>query len=222
MEKQMRFFGAGRFLLLVFSLVVLSYSPLNAQQNVRLREVKIEGNARVEEEGIRLHLQARSGDLFDQDVVEKDVKSIFRMGFFDDVKADLSPAAVLTYAVKEKPYVREVKVQGASRVGREKIETAFGVSARTILDRDKIAEGVERIKKLYSEQGYVNAQVDYSVSVGDSNQAVVLLDIEEGGRLLVKKISFQGNRTFSEGELAGLMATKPEWFLSFITNRGIL
>ncbi|OGQ81722.1 MAG: outer membrane protein assembly factor BamA [Deltaproteobacteria bacterium RIFCSPLOWO2_12_FULL_60_19] len=222
MENQTSSFKAGRLLLLVFSLVLLSHSSINAQQNIRLREVKIEGNARVEEEGIRLHLQARAGDLFDQDVVEKDIKSIFRMGFFDDVKADLSPAAVLTYAVKEKPYVREVKVQGASRLGREKIETAFGVAARTILDRDKIAEGVERVKKLYSEQGYVNAQVDYTVSVGDSNQAVVLLDIEEGGRLLVKKVSFQGNRAFSESELKGLMATKPEWFLSFITNRGIL
>ena len=222
MKKPVRLFAPGRFLLLIVSLVISSTSSLNAQENIRLREVKIEGNARVEEEGIRLHLQARAGDLFDQDVVEKDVKSIFRMGFFDDVKADLSPAAVLTYAVKEKPYVREVKVQGASKVGREKIETAFGVSARTILDRDKIGEGVERIKKLYSEQGYVNAQIDYSVSIGENNQAVVMLDIEEGGRLLVKKISFQGNRAFSESELKGLMATKPEWFLSFITNRGIL
>ena len=222
MENEMRFLKPGRFLLLVFALLIFSHSSLNAQQTIRLREVKIDGNARVEEEGIRLHLQARAGDLFDQNVVEKDVKSIFRMGFFDDVKADLSPNGVLTYAVKEKPYVREVKIQGASRIGREKVETALGVAARTILDRDKISEGVERIKKLYNEQGYVNAQVDYSVSLGDNNQAVVLLDIEEGGRLLVKKITFQGNRAFSESDLRGLMATKPEWFLSFITNRGIL
>ena len=72
---------------------------------------------------------------------------------------------VLTYAVKEKPYVREVKIQGASQVSREKIETALGVSPRTILDRAKVAEGVDKVRKLYNEQGYVNAAIDYAVSV---------------------------------------------------------
>jgi outer membrane protein assembly factor BamA len=46
--------------------------------------------------------------------------------FFDDVQAELSPDGVLTYAVKEKPYIREVKIQGAAQVGKEKIETALG------------------------------------------------------------------------------------------------
>ena len=196
--------------------------PVQAQQLVRLREVRIQGNMRVEEEGIRLHLQARTGDLFDPEAVEKDVKSIYRMGFFDDVKAELSPEGVLTYLVKERPYIREVKIQGNAKIARDKVETAFGIGPRTILDRDKISEGIEKVKKLYNEQGYVNARIDYAVSVGENNQAVVLMDIDEGSRLLIKKVSFEGNRTFPDSELKGLMATKEEWFLTFITNRGVL
>jgi outer membrane protein insertion porin family len=204
------------FLLLFFCL------PVWAQDAIKLTEVRIQGNMRVEEEGIRLHLQARAGEPFDPQIVEKDVKSIYRMGFFDDVKAELSPEGVLTYSVKEKPYVREVKIQGNFQVGRERLETALGIGVRTILDRDKVSEGVERVKKLYREQGYVNARVDYAISVVENNQAVVLLSVEEGSRLLIKRISFQGNRAFPESELEGVMATKEEWFLSFITNRGVL
>lgn len=195
---------------------------LQAQEQPTLKEVKIQGNIRVEEEGIRLHVQARAGDKFDPDVVEKDVKSIYRMGFFDDVQAELSPEAVLTYAIKEKPYIKEVKILGNSQVTKEKIETAFGVSPRTILDRDKIGEGLEKVKKLYSEQGYINAKVDYALSTMENNQAVVSVDIEEGGRLLVKKISFQGNRAFSEKELKGLMGTREESILSYFTKQGVL
>ena len=210
------------FLFVLFGSVILLFPLLSAQEKVRLREVRVQGNLRVEEDAIRLHLKARQGDLFEPAVIDQDVKSIYRMGFFDDVKAELSPDGILTYSVKERPYIREIKVLGNSQVSRERIEAALGVVPRTILDRDKVSEGTERVKKLYSEQGYVNAQVDFAISLIENNQAVIHMEIEEGTRLLIMKISFEGNRAFSDGELKGLMATKEQWFLSFITNRGVL
>ncbi|HMF49597.1 MAG TPA: outer membrane protein assembly factor BamA [Candidatus Saccharimonadales bacterium] len=202
--------------------LTVCYSTAHGQQKVTLKDVKITGNARVEDDGIRLHLKSRAGESFDSKTVEQDVKAIYRMGFFEDVQAELSPDGILTYAVKEKPYVREVKIQGASQVTREKIETALGISPRSILDRVKVAEGVDKVRKLYTEQGYVNAAIDSAVSVEANNQAVITLDIIEGNRLLIKRVAFEGNKTFSEGELKGLIATKEEWIFSFFTNRGVL
>ena len=223
MKAQLTTIGILQSILSCLFLVSLtSVSSLWAQEKINLKDIRITGNVRVEEDGIRLHLKSRAGAIFDPAVVEQDVKAIFRMGFFDDVQAQLSPDNVLIYSVKEKPYVREVRIQGASQIGREKIEAALGVTPRTVLDRSKVAEGIEKVRKLYGEQGYGNAQVDYAVSVESNNQAVLLLEITEGNRLLIKKISFEGNRTFSEGELKGLMATKEEWLFSFITNRGVL
>jgi outer membrane protein insertion porin family len=208
--------------LLIISLLLLASRSGYTQEQVRLKEVKISGNLRVEEEGIRLHIKNRAGEPYDPAVVEQDVKSIFRMGFFDDVQAELSADSVLTYMVKEKPYISEVKIQGNSQVTREKIETALGVTPRTVLDRGKVAEGVDKVKKLYIEQGYVSATVDYAVSVESNNQAVVMIDVNEGSRLLIKKISFEGNRAFPESDLKGIMATKEEWMFSFVTKRGVL
>ncbi len=209
-------------LFLLLALCIVSPEGARSQEKVRLKDVKISGNVRVEDDGIRLHLKSRPGDNFDPLVVEQDVKAIFRMGFFDDVNAELSPDGVLTYAIKEKPYIREVKIQGASQVSKDKIETALGIGARTILDRTKVSEGVEKVRKLYTEQGYVNAAVDHSVTVESTNQAVVTLDIVEGNRLLIKKIAFEGNKAFSDSDLKGMLATKEEWIFSFITNRGVL
>lgn len=208
----------------VLSSVFLFYlsSITAAQEGIKLKEVRIEGNLRVEADGIRLYVNARPGDGFDPGKVDRDVKAIYRMGFFDDVKAELSPEGVLTYFVKEKPYVREVKIQGNEQVSKEKIESTLGVTARTILDRVKIAESIQKVRKLYYEQGYVNAQVDFAVSLEENNQAIVHVDIREGRRLLIQKISFEGNSAFSDSELRGLMSTKEKWFLSFITNRGVM
>ncbi|OGQ82327.1 MAG: outer membrane protein assembly factor BamA [Deltaproteobacteria bacterium RIFCSPLOWO2_12_FULL_57_22] len=209
------------FLILSF-FVCFACPASEAQESKKLKEVKIQGNVRVEEDGIRLYIKARPGDAFDSGVVDQDVKAVYRMGFFDDVKAELSPDGVLTYTVREKPYIREVKIQGNEQVSKEKIESALGVGPRTILDRVKIAEGVQKVRKLYQEQGYVNAQVEFAVSLVENNQAIVQVEISEGRRLLIERIAFEGTSAFSDSELRGLMSTKERWFLSFITNRGVL
>jgi outer membrane protein insertion porin family len=224
----MEFFKTAGALAVVFflylSLFVTNVVSAQAQtrEKVVLKNIQISGNVRVEDDGIRLHVKSRAGEVFDPATVDQDVKAIYRMGFFDDVQAELSPDGVLTYAVTEKPYIREVKIQGASQVSKEKIESALGVGARTILDRSKVAEGVDKVRKLYNEQGYVNAAIDHAVTVESNNQAVITLDINEGNRLLIKRIEFEGNKAFSGGELKGLIATKEEWIFSFITNRGVL
>ncbi|MGH7833926.1 MAG: outer membrane protein assembly factor BamA [Candidatus Binatia bacterium] len=213
-----------RVLLTVFLVLLFGFGrEIGAQEKgAPIKEVSIQGNLRIEEDGIRLHLRSKQGGAFDPALVEQDVKSIYRMGYFEDVKAEISSDNTLTYIVKERPYVREVKIDGSSQVGKDKIETALGIRPRTILDRDKIVEGIERVKKLYGEQGYMNAQVDYAVTPDENNQATVYLSIKEGQRLLIQKISFEGNRAFSEDELKGVMATKEESILSLLTNRGVL
>ncbi|MDH3444462.1 MAG: outer membrane protein assembly factor BamA, partial [Deltaproteobacteria bacterium] len=216
------YFKLAILILLLGGIIAISGVPGQAQDKVVIKDVKISGNVRVEDEGVRLHIRNRAGASYDPEVVEQDVKAIFRMGFFEDVRAELSPDGVLTYTVKEKPYVREVKIQGNSQLGKEKIETALGVVPRSVLDRTKVIEGVEKVRKLYSDQGYVNARVDYAVSEEGNNQVAVVLDVVEGTRLLIKRISFEGNKTFTDGDLKDLMATKEESILSLVTNRGVL
>ena len=70
-----------RLSIIVFVFPLLLHSGLkavSAQESVKLKEVKIEGNVRVEDDGIRLHLKMRAGEVFDPAVVDQDVKAIYR------------------------------------------------------------------------------------------------------------------------------------------------
>jgi len=214
-------YRATRSVILVLGFWALLLSSGFPADPPNINEVRIQGNLRVEEDGIRLNLQAQRGQTFDPGVVDQDIKAIYRMGFFDDVEAEFSPEGVLTYSVKERPYVKEVEILGNSKVDTDKIEAALGVKPRTILDRGRLEEGVERVRRLYEEGGYVNAKIDHAISPAENNQAVVTLDVVEGKLLLIKKIAFEGNETFSESELKGLMATKEDWIIPF-TSRGVL
>ncbi len=184
-------------------------------------EVRVAGHLRVEEDAIRLSIQTRPGEALDAGMVDRDVKAIYRMGLFDDVSADFSAAGVLTYTVKERPYVREVRIVGNDKVSEEDIEAALGVQLRTALDSARLQEGLQRVLRLYSEAGHVNTRVDYTLTPAENNQTLVTLSIVEGETLLIHKITFEGNRAFTEDELKDVMDTKERWFIPF-TSRGRL
>ena len=186
-----------------------------------VNEVRVQGNLRVEEDAVRLSIQAEQGLPFDQDVVDRDVKAIYRMGFFDDVSADFSAEGTLTYTVKERPYVKNVEILGNDKVSKEDIDTALGIRPRTALDAGRLQEGLQRVLRLYSEAGHVNTRVDYVLTPAENNQTIVTLTVVEGKTLLIKKITFEGNRTFSDDELKDNMNTREAWIIPF-TSRGRL
>ncbi len=186
-----------------------------------VHEVRVQGNLRVEEDAIRLSIQAQQGRPFDPEVVDRDVKAIYRMGFFDDVSADFSAEGILTYTVEERPYVKQVEILGNDKVATEDIDAALGIRPRTALDGGRLQEGLQRVLRLYSEAGHVNTRVDYALTPEENNQTIVTLTVVEGKTLRIKKITFDGNSAFSDDELKGLMNTKEEWILPF-TSRGLL
>ena len=83
-----------RFVALVAVLVLVVGSPrrLGAQGEPSIARVGIEGNLRVEEDAIRVHLRSQVGQPFDQEAIDRDIRAVYAMGFFDQVDADVTPA----------------------------------------------------------------------------------------------------------------------------------
>jgi len=188
--------------------------------------VKIEGNLRVEEDAIRVHLRSQPGQPFDRDAVDKDVRAIYGMGFFDQVTVETSPEqqgkVAVTFHVKERPLVRTVKVEGADAIKKEEVEGALRIRAHAILDPEKARQGIEAAKKLYSEKGYLDVDIAYATESVGENEVDVVYTIKEQSPVRIKDIEFEGNEAFSSRKLRGLMQTKERWIFSFITGAGNL
>jgi len=78
-----------------------------------IAKVNVQGNRRVESDAIRAAIPLKAGDTFDRDKLKAALLAVWRMGYFNDVKLDVSRAKppltgyVLTVLVSEKPAVRE-------------------------------------------------------------------------------------------------------------------
>ena len=148
----------------------------------------------MEEEGIRLHLKSKAGENYDPAVVEQDVKAIYRMGFFDDVQAELAPEGVLTYAVKEKPYVREVKIQGNAQVARDKIDMLLVMTVHPGFGGQKFR--VDQMPKLKRAKS-INDRIDIEVD-GGINADTARVSIQNGANVLVAGTSIFKTKDYAK------------------------
>ncbi len=190
-------------------------------------QVAIEGNARVDDEAIRIHIQSKPGSPYDPATVDNDVRAIYAMGFFENVEVERRPSAegmVLVFRVRERPLVTDVKIEGNKKVRTEDLEAALKVRPRTILDAEKLRRGIADGRKLYEEKGYLDVAINPRVEPvpGHSNEVTITYVVDEGEIVRIQHIEFEGNQAFSDGKLKGVITTKEEWFLSRFTGAGVL
>jgi len=223
--------GRLRALIVIRILVVAGIflgAPLVARPEAEppsVDRVVIEGNARVDEEAIRVHLHSTAGSPFDRATVTRDIRTVYEMGFFEQVEADwreVEGQRVLVFRVVERPLIRSVQIEGAKEVKAEEIEAALKIRPQTILDPTRMREGLAAAKKLYEEEGYLDAVIEQRTVDLGGNEAELIYTVDEKKRIRVRKILFEGNRTFSDRKLRKVMATKQKWLLSRFTGAGLL
>src|SRR4029450_2378169 len=163
---------------------------------------------------------------FDQGAVDQDIKSIYAMGFFDQVTAEVPPerkgGVTVTFRVTERPLVRNVTVEGNEKLKKEEIEGALRLRPHPIPDPEKARQGIEAARKLYDDKGYLDARITYeTVPVGEK-EVDIRYTVAESSPVRVQDIEFEGNEAFSSRRLRGLLQTTEAWMLTPITGAGNL
>ena len=187
--------------------------------------VHVSGNRRIEKAAILAVVGTQPGDRLDLDKLDKDLRDIYKMGFFKDVTMDVSagPAGkVVTFNVVEKPSVGKIVFVGNDEIDDEDLQKELGINLYSILDFNAIRQSVNRLRDLYKEKGYYNAEIKETTETLPNNEVLLKYDIKEHDKVYILKIEFKGNKAYDSDELRDIMETRTKWFLSWITKAGIL
>ncbi|MBF0468142.1 MAG: outer membrane protein assembly factor BamA, partial [Desulfamplus sp.] len=187
--------------------------------------IAIRGNKRIESDAVLRTLTVRQGDIFSVDAVSKDLKKVFAMGYFEDVRVEGEQAdkgVTVIFNVTEKPSVRKIRFQGNRVYENKEIQDVVRTGTGSILNLFKINEDIERIKALYTDKNYHNCEIAYTVEMLDNNQADITLEIKEGKKLKIEKIEMDGNKFFTDKALRKVLKTNEKGFFSWITSSGEL
>jgi len=191
----------------------------------QIAEVEVQGNQRIETDAIRRVIKSRAGDVFLAKNAAEDLKAVYAMGYFDDVQIRSEPRAnaiALIFLVTEKPTVRSIQLAGNVVIDEEDLRKSLTLKKGSILNIYTVRNDVRRIEEMYKEKNYHNVAVSYQIQPQQNNQADVEYKIEEGSKILIKKILFTGNAAFTERQLKKEIATSEKSILSWFTSAGDL
>ncbi len=191
----------------------------------KVAEVVITGNKRIEFEAIKRIVKTKEGDPYLPKHVQEDLKSIYKMGYFDDVRVEASSTQegkVITFEVVENETIRNIAIKGNSEFDDEKIREVISARSGSILNVNKLRGDIRQIESLYKEKGYHRITVTYDTKSIGENEADIDFVVEEGKKVFIKSISFEGNKAYDDDDIADLMKTKEKGFLSFFTSAGDL
>src|SRR3954463_8985219 len=188
--------------------------------------VNIQGNRRVESDAVRTVLPLKVGDTYDREKLKATLLAVWRMGYFNDVKLDVSPARppltnfVLTVLVSEKPAVRDIKLEGNEELSKDDFKDTIEVKQFQILDMEAVRKSAKKMQEKYVEKGFFLAEVTPKIVPLANNEVNVIFQINEHAKITVKEVRFVGNHALSDSELKDAMLTQEGSPFSFLNGTG--
>ncbi|MBU0550274.1 outer membrane protein assembly factor BamA [Myxococcota bacterium] len=185
--------------------------------------VEVQGNRRSEIEAILSVAQTRAGAPLDKLKLRSDIKAIFRLGFYSDVRAQLSEREgrwVLTFVVEEKPSIREIRFEGNDELEEEELTDVVDLKAFGVLDRAKVNRNAEKIKALYVEKGYFLAEINWRFDPQADNTVDVVFLINEKQEIKVARITVVGNEAVSDETIKENIETREGGGMAVLSGGG--
>ena len=194
-----------------------------------VREVRLTGQERLDRETILYYINLKPGAAYDPDAARADFRKLWETGFFEDLRLETEevPDGVdLVWHIVERPVLATLKFSGNEGISTEDIQKHFkekGIELREgspfglgDLDRSRVV-----LEGQYREKGYRFVKVETELK-DDAEGAGkdVTFKVDEGAKVRIATIEFEGNRAFSDGDLrSALKKTKEESFLCFLLRK---
>ena len=187
--------------------------------------IKFIGIANVSEQIVRANIQVRAGGDFDEPMIDRDIRSLYRTGLFEfiEVKREELPNNLvnLVYEITPKYRVLAVKFEGNKKIKTNRLEKEADIRTNTALDEHAVKNAAEKLHEFYQKEGYNQAQVTYDIDRDRSTGfGTVIFKVREGERVRIADIRFTGNPHVKTKRLRKEMDTRRWWMFSWLTGTG--
>jgi outer membrane protein insertion porin family len=182
-----------------------------------IRDIRVEGNQRIETRTIITYLAITPGQSFSQTEINEGLKNLYSTGFFADIKL-LRQGNTLIVQVLENPVISRVAFEGNSSVDTADLEKEIELQARAIYSRDKVQSDVQRMLNIYRRGGRYNAVIEPKLIQQDQNRVDLVYEINEGPVARVEKITFIGNENFDNDTLRKAIRTEETGWYKFLSD----
>lgn len=176
-------------------------------QTYSFSSVKIEGNERVDAATILSYAGIGRGQTVSAGDLNDAFQRISNAGLFEDVQI-IPSGNTLIIKVKEFPTINIINFEGNKRLKDEALAKIVKSQSRRVFSPAQAEADAAEITRAYQEGGRLAVTVDPRIIRRAGNRVDLVFDIKEGKVVEIERLSFVGNRAYSDRRLRQVLATK--------------
>lgn len=200
---------------LAFAAAAFCSTQAFAVQPFTVRDIRVEGLQRIEAGTVFSYLPVRVGDTYNDEKGIAAIKALFGTGFFKDVRLDVE-GNVLVVEVEERPAIASVTYTGVKEFEKDQLDKALkdiGLDVAHIYDKALVVKAEQELKHQYLARGRYGVEITTTVTPVERNRVEITFAVDEGDTAKIRKITFVGNKEFSDRELMkSIKLRTPGWF----------
>lgn len=118
----------------------------------------------VSEEQIRTNISIKTGDIFNREAVDRDVRNLYNTGLFQSLRVAESAdeGVVLNYLVQEKPRISKIRFAGNTKFADADLAELLSSRVEKSLNERTLFDDAQKIRELYVKSGLLDAKVKFS------------------------------------------------------------
>lgn len=187
-------------------------------QSYAFSRVTVEGNTFVEPATIIKIAGIGQGQTVSEAELNDAVQRLIGSGLF--ATAEVVPSgSTLVIRVTENPVINTVTFEGNDRLKDEDLAKLVKSQSRRVYTAAQAEADAAAITQAYADQNRLAARVQPRVIDRGDNRVDLAFEIREGKVTEVERLSFTGNRAFSDRRLRNVLGTKQAGLLRNIIQR---
>ncbi|MEW6456115.1 MAG: outer membrane protein assembly factor BamA [Acidobacteriota bacterium] len=211
----------------LFSFLFFAISFLSAE--TLIEKIEIIGNKKVSRDTIMFYIKSKEKEVYDEELLREDFKSLWNTGFFSNIKMeeeDGSNGKIVKIYLEENPVIKSVEYKTGKNVKEQDIKDKLKEKNIYILpysyyDPYKILKVKTVISDLLQSKGLQQGKVEVKTK-RDKDEVSVTFEVNEGPKIKVGKIVFEGNKRVGDGTLRRAMKdTKIHSIISYVTSKDV-
>ena len=120
--------------------------------------------------------------------------------------------------VVENPTVAQVLFAGNKTVSDKDGQAAISLKPRSVFTPAAAEADRRALLGLYAKKGYYNATVTPNIIRLPDNRVNVVFQCSDGGQTLISRITFIGNRHFSQASLRDIVSSRQDAWFRFLSG----
>ena len=185
---------------------------------VVFNSIQVQGNQQIETGAVLSTLALPQGQDLSPGQINDGLQRLQNSGLFETVEL-IPQGGTLVVQVREYPIVNQITFEGNRRLNDERLAEIVRSQSRRVYQPAQAIQDAQAIAQTYAAEGRLAARVDPRIIRRSGNRVDLVFEIREGNVTEIERISFVGNRAYSDRRLRNVLETKQAGLLRTFIRR---